>query len=318
MQKANTPGIRDIYIPNTENGELPDLTHVYERFYKMKMQRAGSGIETNWDKWEKQYEGYREPKSEDDWQSNLVVNTTAGIVESQMSEIIDQNLKPRYLPRCAEDKPRAIVMNATSDYTWEVGKADVELYKGTQQALVLGTGLYQEYYRKEKRMVQQFKNMGKNGQAVYTDTEIIDFDDCYLEHLDIRELYVDENARSFDGPYPARDCIRRQIMDYNAFKQFFQGPYWDMFKNAQYVVPGGRDTNYYQFYKPPQGIDRTRQVEVLWYWAVCPTPGRPNVSDSLIVVGDDLLATNPKRVQKAIEEKACNGAIIKPNQLCQY
>jgi enolase len=39
------------------------------------------------------------------------------------------------------------------------------------------------------------------------------------------------------------------------------------------------------------------------------------MSDSLLVVGDDLLVTNPKRVQKAIEEKACNAAIIKPNQI---
>jgi len=39
------------------------------------------------------------------------------------------------------------------------------------------------------------------------------------------------------------------------------------------------------------------------------------MSSSLIVVGDDLLVTNPKRVQKAIDEKACNGAVIKPNQI---
>lgn len=39
------------------------------------------------------------------------------------------------------------------------------------------------------------------------------------------------------------------------------------------------------------------------------------MSDSLIIVGDDLLVTNPKRVQKAIAEKACNAAVIKPNQI---
>ncbi len=39
------------------------------------------------------------------------------------------------------------------------------------------------------------------------------------------------------------------------------------------------------------------------------------MASSLIVVGDDLLVTNPKRVQKAIEEKACNGIVIKPNQI---
>lgn len=39
------------------------------------------------------------------------------------------------------------------------------------------------------------------------------------------------------------------------------------------------------------------------------------MSGSVIVAGDDLLVTNPKRVQKAIDEKACNAAIIKPNQI---
>lgn len=39
------------------------------------------------------------------------------------------------------------------------------------------------------------------------------------------------------------------------------------------------------------------------------------LSNDLIIVGDDLLATNPKRVQKAIQEKACNGILVKPNQI---
>jgi len=33
------------------------------------------------------------------------------------------------------------------------------------------------------------------------------------------------------------------------------------------------------------------------------------------VVGDDLLSTNPIRVEKAIKEKACNGILVKPNQI---
>lgn len=38
------------------------------------------------------------------------------------------------------------------------------------------------------------------------------------------------------------------------------------------------------------------------------------VSSQVLIVGDDLLATNPKRVEKAIAEKACNGILVKPNQ----
>lgn len=39
------------------------------------------------------------------------------------------------------------------------------------------------------------------------------------------------------------------------------------------------------------------------------------LNGTAIVVGDDLLVTNPKRLQKAIDEKACNAAVIKPNQI---
>lgn len=39
------------------------------------------------------------------------------------------------------------------------------------------------------------------------------------------------------------------------------------------------------------------------------------LSGTAIIVGDDILCTNPIRLQKAIDEKACNGAVIKPNQI---
>ncbi|MDP2965021.1 MAG: phosphopyruvate hydratase [Pelolinea sp.] len=39
------------------------------------------------------------------------------------------------------------------------------------------------------------------------------------------------------------------------------------------------------------------------------------LGDRVQIVGDDLLVTNPKRVQKAIEEKACNAVLIKLNQI---
>lgn len=39
------------------------------------------------------------------------------------------------------------------------------------------------------------------------------------------------------------------------------------------------------------------------------------VAQTTLVVGDDLLCTNPKRVEKAVKEKACNAILVKPNQI---
>jgi len=276
------------YQPSEQNGEKKDLEYVYRRIQQMKDARAASGIETKWDSWQKQYDGYRIPRKVDEWQSNIVINTTAGIVESQLSEVIDQNYRPRYLPRGSEDAPRATVMNAINDYTWEVGMADVEVYKMTSEAFVLGTSIGQEYYRKERRIVQQIMNTKKNGQQEFKDVEINDFDDVFLEHVRLQEVWFDEYGRSMNGTYAAKDCARRVIMDIDDFKNFFKGPVWDKYNNAKYVNPGG-DVNYYEYYKPSEGIDHSRQVEVYWYWTTRETPGRPNVQDGLYVVANDVM-----------------------------
>ncbi|CAA2963316.1 LOS2 [Olea europaea subsp. europaea] len=39
------------------------------------------------------------------------------------------------------------------------------------------------------------------------------------------------------------------------------------------------------------------------------------ISGYRIIVGDDLLVNNPKRVEKAIKEKACNALLLKVNQI---
>lgn len=39
------------------------------------------------------------------------------------------------------------------------------------------------------------------------------------------------------------------------------------------------------------------------------------LGDKLQIVGDDLLATNPKRLKRAIDEKSCNSVLIKLNQI---
>lgn len=40
-----------------------------------------------------------------------------------------------------------------------------------------------------------------------------------------------------------------------------------------------------------------------------------SLDSQISIVGDDLLVTNPKRIDKAIAEKACNTVLVKPNQI---
>merc|ERR1711998_254380 len=43
--------------------------------------------------------------------------------------------------------------------------------------------------------------------------------------------------------------------------------------------------------------------------------GTAEVGTNVQIVGDDLLVTNPQRIKKAIETKACNALLLKVNQI---
>lgn len=93
------------------------------------------------------------------------------------------------------------------------------------------------------------------------------------------------------------------------------------YKNGEYLIKdksSGMDPNqFFEYYKNLCNqynlviLEDPFQEDAWESWKKI-TLELPN---SIVIVGDDLLATNPKRIQKAIDEKACNGAIIKPNQI---
>lgn len=248
--------LADNYDPKGDEKKARDW--VYRRKYAMEDNPKRKEAAANWDKWMANWEMIRSPQGNDEWQSNHVVPITTAVVETVLAEVIDQSPRPLILPRGTEDAPKAMVMSHAFDYTWDIADGDLELYNVLKDAFILGTGIAQEYYWKEARKVTNAKG---EEEMVY------DYDDCYMESVRLWDFYVDETARGFTGPYQARDCIRRYIMDIDDFRTIFlDSPIWDNLKNAKYVMPGG-DTSYLEWFKPPNKWNAERDVEVLWYWS---------------------------------------------------
>jgi hypothetical protein len=236
-------------------------------------------------------EALREDRMDDEWQSNHIVPLTTSVVESALSEVIDQSPKPLILPRGSEDIPKVTVMDHIFDYTWECSDSDLEFEDIVHDAFIEGTGIGQEYFYSDIRKIKT--SLKENSKIDWNEEDKVDYNDCYLECVKNDDFFVDENARGFRGPYSARDAVRRYIMHIDDFRQFFKGPVWDPLGNAKFVIPGG-DTNYHEWYKPPQGIDTSKQVEVLWYWAERP-------DDWLCVVANDVMVVmgpNPYKHKK--------------------
>ena len=279
VNKNHKYGIRSRYKPSKKESRA--LRQVYER--KQQMSEKRQPWETKWEKAKKQYEQYRPSKTLEDWQSDIYIPLTTSIVEAMLSEMVDLNLRPLYLPRETSDQSAATVINHIFNYTWEIGDGDVELYKVIKDSLIYGTGIAQEYYLSTPRKVKELVRFDpEKGIEEYEEREIKDFDDCYMEAVKLEDFYVDERARGFTGPRGARDCIRRYIMHIDDLKSFFKGPIWDQLNNVKYVTPGG-DINYYEFYKPPEGMGE-EDVEVLWYWN--------QAEDKLIIVANDVVLRN--------------------------
>ena len=290
MPTTKAPEIRNQYKPSDK--EYEDLHYVYNRYQAMKESPDRTEAESNWDKWERQYEGWRtaKPTGSTEWQSNHVVPITSAIVEAALSEMVDQSPRPLILPRGQEDVPRAMVMKHIFEYTWEVSDGDTEEYNVIKDALVFGTGIAQEFYWKDRRMIKNLEVLKKGKVKETEEVEAFDYDDCYMEAVKLQDFYVDEKARGFTGPTGARDCIRRYIMNIEDFRLFFIGDVWDPMGNAKYVTPGG-DVNYYEFYSPPQGIDTSQEVEVLWYWSKKP-------EDKLMIIANDVVIRSGPNIYK--------------------
>ncbi len=267
MITTKEPKIRSVYKPTDK--EYETIRHVYTRRQEMGDKRAEQ--EKRWDKWQKQWECFRPVKDADDWTSDIYVPITTSIVESMLSEIVNQELIPWVLPRGSEDEPKTVVMNNILEYTWDVAKSNMATFEIVKDALIMGTGIGQEYYWKQERDITL--PSGKKQR-------VTEYEDPYLEPVTLYDFYVDERARGFFGPYSAEDCIRRYIMDYEAFRNFFKGKTWDPMGNSSKVKPGG-DTNYYEFYHPPERINHNKEVEVLWYW------NKPD--DLLGIVANDVM-----------------------------
>lgn len=254
------------------------------RVYKRKIQMEdGSDYKrasANWDKWRKLWEAQREMDNED-WQSNHIVPLIPSVVETALAEMVDQHTEVFIKARGQEDAPKATVMTNIWDYSWDVSHSEVAKHDILKDALICGTAIGEEKYLRMPRKIRYYVRNSK-GELEEKEETVNDYDDVVLEPVKLEDFRVDETARGFFGPNAARDCMRRFIQDVEDVKAYFSQPGWnELAKNLEYLKPGG-DLDYYEFYRPPQGIDRSRQCEVWWYWSKFP-------DDWLTVVANDVV-----------------------------
>lgn len=93
------------------------------------------------------------------------------------------------------------------------------------------------------------------------------------------------------------------------------------YKNGTYTIRDKastlKDTDLLEYYKNINSLYHLALIEDMFYEEAWDSWKKiyNEFAGQVLIVGDDLLSTNPERVQKAIKEKACDTILVKPNQI---
>lgn len=186
------------------------------------------------------------------WQNKTAKNIAFTKVQTALSILIDQNPERQLFAKTKKGEGKLPLWKSLIDYTDDVGNSREQWKDFVFDLSLYGTALGQEYWRYEDRMVTMAGEEKK----------IIDFNNPYWKELPIRDVRVDEKARSWDPKsenYP-RDWFKRMVMDFEDFKRRYPEA---RYPKAKYVRSGG-DTEDKRERKTVMDVGKD-QIEVLYY-----------------------------------------------------
>jgi len=164
-------------------------------------------------------------------------------------------------------------------------------------ALRMGVEIYQSLKRnlKEKNFIYSVGDEGGFTPQFSTNDEVLDF---------LITTIKESNYSYRKDVYLGLDFAASSFYQNNFYKPTKNGKTLTKNEYINYLVTFARK---YHLYTLEDGL-----YEDDWEgWADL----TKQLGDKAAIIGDDLLVTNKKRLQKALSINACNGIIIKPNQI---
>lgn len=245
------------YKPNKQQREVRRT--VYERFQTMRDDPIRKEEEEWWDKADKAYAQWMPGREDDDWRSHLVLPDAFAAIQSNAQESIERRSRPTLESVEASDLAREQFCNDIMKYSMDRTQFDYENYRAKLVASIRGTAFVMERYRYETRKVKDPDSIDDQGNIVYKEQEIVDYDDTVTEYCENDTIFIDPSATHESK---ARDMIEREILDIKEFKRLYGNK--PGFINQKYVQASGDLTENTQFFKKAQDMT-DKDVEILHY-----------------------------------------------------
>lgn len=233
---------------------------VYERFYLLRDNPARVDAEADWEIGDKEYQMWVDPNIDpDDWRSHLQLPDAFTAIQTQAQETIERKSRPTLVKTEESDEPIQEFANAVVNYNMDSTGFDYQYSLAKLSGSIRGTAFLMDYWRTDKRIINEPVSVNADGEIQYRSREVTDFDDDYTEWVPNEFIYVDEKAKHIDE---AGDMLRREILNIREFHRVYGSKAG--FINTQYVVQGG-DTSTKSFFQLPKDITN-QDVEVLHYY----------------------------------------------------
>lgn len=245
------------YRPNQHKNDIRRTA--YQRYYWLRNEPLRSQAEKDWELGDKEYQMHIPEIDPDDWRSHLELPDSFSAIQAQMQETIERKARP-YLSATEEsDEPTAELANSVMEYNMNNSDFDYQYFLAKLAASIRGTSFLMNYWRTDKRVVKDPQSVDKDGNIVYQEREVTDYDDDYTEWVPNEFIYIDEKAKHINE---AVDMFYRQIINIDEFHRIYDSK--PGFYDTQYVVKGG-DTSTRSFFQLPRDVMQ-QDVEVLHYY----------------------------------------------------
>lgn len=271
------------YTPaNKQEREVRRQT--YYRYYQMRDNDWRSEAEREWEMADKEYQLWisdealssmttqgssgnqfsytyatQQIADPDETRSHIKLPDAFAAIQSHMQETISRKSRPTLTGTESSDEPIQEFANAVMNYNMNNTNFDYHWYMSGLGAAIRGTSVLRDYYRVDKRWVNDVDDVDDEGNLTFKKRQITDFDDDMTEWIPNEFFYIDEKARTIDY---ADDAVYREILNIRDFQRIYGAK--KNFINQELVTRGGETTTR-SFFKLPKDITGN-DVEVLHYY----------------------------------------------------
>ena len=250
---------------------------VFDRYKVMRDDPIRKEAERDWDLGRKMYRMWAPERKVDDWGADIILPDGFAAMQTYLQETIDARFRPILEGVESSDEVLAWFNNSIFQHAMDTTEFDAETIKARSASSMMGTAFTREEYRYETREVMDPVSF-ENGEIKYKKKEILDYDDVYTRFVRNENCFFDPSAE--DQKY-AMDCIYREVLDYDTFKELYIGK--PGFKNCEKVVPAGNLDKRAGFFAMAEDME-DNDVEVLHY--------ENRLTDSYDVLANNVIIRN--------------------------